>query len=191
MTWARLALAFLGISVLLSGCTRLQDASVPYCPPSDKNDAVLILMAQAVPTAAYIPCVADFPAGWSFGGELIRNDRPEFWLNSDRAGVKAVTVLLTRDCVVSGAMEVPPEAGEPLMRRYEEPTVLQPAFSGNRYYVFPGGCVTYHFSFRPGATFAQAIEAGEALSFVSRAEGVKRLAGLGLTLCGRGTRCPG
>lgn len=177
--------------VLLSGCEKPHDASVPFCPGPDRDAAALILMAQAVPSAAYVPCVSEFPAGWTFGGERIRNGHSEFWMESDRAGSKAVTVVLTAGCDTSKAVEVPLETGEPQMKRYEEPNALPPTFSGNRYYVFPGGCIAYRFSFAPGATFAQAVEASEALSFVSRAEGVVALAQIGLVLCGAGVRCPG
>jgi hypothetical protein len=143
-------------------------------------------MAQAVPSAAYVPCIEDIPTGWSFAGERIRNGRAEFWLDSDRAGFRALTVLLTPTCDTSKAVEVPPETGEPVMRRFEEPTALPPTFSGNRYYVFPGACVTYRFSFRPGASFGEAVQATEALTFAVRAEGVAALAEEGLILCGRG-----
>ena len=102
-----------------------------------------------------------------------------------------MTVVLAADCDTSGAVEVPQETGEPLMKRYEEPNALPPTFSGNRYYVFPGGCITYRFSFAPGATFAEAVEASEALMFVARSVGVTELAKEGLILCGRGARCPG
>jgi hypothetical protein len=148
-------------------------------------------MAQAVPSAAYVPCISDFPVGWSFGGSRIRNGQSEFWMNSDRAGLRALEVLLTAGCDVRRAVEVPPEAGEPPMKRYEEPKTLPPTFTGTRYYVFPGGCVTYRFSFLPRATFAQAVEASQALTFVSRALGVTELAKAGVILCGRGVRCPG
>ncbi len=148
-------------------------------------------MAQAVPSAAYVPCISDFPVGWSFGGERIRNGRSEFWMHSDRAGFRALTVLLTPTCDVSKAVEVPPQGAKPQMKQYEEPNALPPTFSGNRYYVFPGGCVTYRFAFVHGAVFAQAVEASQALTFVARAEGVTALAQEGLILCGRGVRCPG
>jgi hypothetical protein len=148
-------------------------------------------MAQSVPSAAYVPCISDFPVGWTFGGERIRNGQTEFWMNSDRAGFRALKVLLTPICDVRRAVEVPPEPGEPPMKRYEEPKVLPPTFSGNRYYVFPGGCVTYRFSFLHGGTFAQVVEASQALSFADRALGVRELAKEGLILCGRGVRCPG
>lgn len=194
MRTARLAIAMGLLLGLLTGCgaAGAHDASVPFCFPSPGGDAApLILMAQAVPSAAYIPCISVFPGGWSFGGERIRNGRSEFWLDSDRAGFHALTVFLSRSCDISEAVPIPPEAGEPLMDRYEEPTALPPTFSGSRYYVFPGGCVTYRFSFLPGATYAQAVEATEALSFTSRADGVVALAEDGLILCGRGVDCPG
>jgi hypothetical protein len=113
-------------------------------------------------------------------------------MDSDRAGFHALTVLLTAQCDTSKAVEVPPEPGEPAMRRFEEPTALPPTFSGNRYYVFPGGCVTYRFSFATGATFGEAVQVTEALSFAVRAEGVVALAEEGLILCGRGApKCLG
>jgi hypothetical protein len=187
----RLALALVPLVAALSGCG-LQDSATPLCPREGRNLGGLILMAQAVPSAAYVPCIQDVPAGWRFAGGHVQNGRAEFWLDSDRAGFRALTVLLTPTCDTSKAVEVPPEAGEPVMRRFEEPTALPPTFSGNRYYVFPGGCVTYRFSFVRGATFGEAVQATEALTFVSRAEGVAALAQEGLVLCGRGApKCPG
>jgi hypothetical protein len=190
----RVALSLAAISLALTGCgAGFLDRSVPLCPRPDRSANVLFLMAQSVPSAAYVPCLTEVPGGWRFGGERIRNGRSEFWMDSDRAGSRAVTVSLTSvsGCDTSKAVEVPPEAGEPPMKRYQEPTVLPPTFSGNSYYVFPGGCVTYHFSFRQGATFAQAVEATQALTFVARALGVTVLASDGLILCGRGVSCPG
>jgi hypothetical protein len=187
----RVALTACTVAVLLSGCGKVRDNSVPLCPGPDRDSTSLVLMAQSVPSAAYVPCVSEFPAGWTFGGQRIRNGHSEFWMESDRAGSRAVTVVLTRDCNTSKAVEVPQETGEPPMRRFEEPNALPPAFSGNSHYVFPGGCITYRYSFGPGATFAQAVEAAEALTFVARAYGVSVFAKEGLILCGRGVRCPG
>jgi len=184
-------IALVAVGIFASGCGQLRNSAIPLCDVRDRNSSSLILMAQAVPSAAYIPCISLFPAGWSFGGERLRNGRPEFWLDSDRAGFRAVTVTLTRSCDTSDAVEVPIETSEPQMERYEEPDSLLPAFSGDRYYVFPGGCVTYRFAFVHGATFAQVVEASEALTFISRAEGSALLAKNGLILCGRDVRCPG
>jgi hypothetical protein len=189
----RLVLALVPLVGGLTGCAvDLHDRSVPLCPAVDRDANALVLMAQSVPSTAYIPCLSEVPGGWTFAGERIRNGRSEFWMDSDRAGPGALTVSLTRTCDTSRAVEVPPEAGEPLMKRYEEPSVLPPTFAGSSYYVFPGGCVRYRFSFtKATATYAQAVEATEALTFVSRALGVAELGKTGVILCGRGVRCPG
>jgi len=176
-------------ALALAACGTPSQA-IPTCPPAANGD-VLILMAQSVPSATVAPCIAEFPAGWSFGGQRIESGSSEFWLFSDRAGDRAVTVTLTASCDVRGAVEVPSEADEAGLRRYEEPESLPPAFSGNRYYLFPGGCIRYRFDFQRGGSFALVVEATEALSFVSRAEGVEALRREGLVLCGAGVSCPG
>src|SRR5215469_16717943 len=67
----------------------------------------MILSAQAVPSAALVPCVAALPSGWHTGGADIVSGRARFWLDSDQAGSRAVTVTLSATCNVSGARQVP------------------------------------------------------------------------------------
>jgi hypothetical protein len=176
--------------VALAACSCTPSQAIPTCPPNINGDP-LILMAQSVPSAAYVPCIAEFPAGWSFGGLNIESGEAEFWLFSDRAGERAVTVLLTKSCDISRAVQVPTEADEAGLARYEEPQALPPLFSGNRFYVFPGGCITYRFAFTSDASFVEVVEATEALSFLSRAVGIEELRKEGLELCGAGVDCPG
>ena len=66
---------------------------------------VMILMAQAVPSASSVPCVASLPAGWTLGAVAVERGRGEFTLDSDRAGKKAVVVTLRSrgDCRRRGA----------------------------------------------------------------------------------------
>src|SRR5205085_5000995 len=52
----------------------------------------MILSAQAVPSAALVPCVAALPSGWQAAGADIISGRARFWLDSDQAGPHAVTV---------------------------------------------------------------------------------------------------
>jgi hypothetical protein len=176
--------------VALAACTP-PGVAVPTCSTETSGDP-LILLAQSVPSATYVPCIKEFPAGWSFGGMDIQSGEAEFWLFSDRAGERAVTVLLTEECDVGRAVRVPTDADEAGLARYEEPRALPPLFSGDRFYVFPGGCITYRFAFAPGASFSLAVEATEALSFLSRAVGAEELREeQGLELCGAGVDCPG
>jgi hypothetical protein len=150
----------------------------------------MILSAQAVPSAALLPCIAALPAGWSIGGSDIASGKASFWLDSDRAGPRAVTVTLTATCDTSGAQQIPSD--QPGTRRFEHRLSLAPQFSSLRFYTFPGGCVTYRFSFTPGASPVLGDAAGSALSFQPRptlVDFVRRTEGL--ALCGRGAACPG
>jgi hypothetical protein len=154
---------------------------------SRPTSAIFVLAAQSVPQATLIPCVDALPSGWSPGGSEIVDGRMTFWLNSDRAGVHALEVDLTRSCDVSDAVEVAPAPEEVGTRRFEEPISLRPSYSGNRYYLFSGGCITYRYRFGPGASTTLALEADEALSFTPRAAVVAAVEhDLGLSLCGVG-----
>lgn len=157
------------------------------------DDPSLVLSAQAVPTASLLPCIEEFPVGWIFGGSEIEKGLARFWLDSDRAGFQAIQVQLTETCDVSEAIEVAPGQDEAGTRRFEEPISLPPRFVANRYYLFEGGCVTYHFAFNPNASPELAVDIDEALSFRPRLSLVERMREtIGLELCGFGASpCPG
>jgi hypothetical protein len=149
----------------------------------------MILSAQAVPSAARLPCIAALPSGWAAGGASISNGRALFWLDSDRAGGRAVTVTLTATCDTSGAQRIP--SHQPGVVRFERPLNLHPRFTLVRMYTFAGGCITYRFSFIAGAAPSLAIPADTAIAFERRSELVgytRRIENL--PLCGRGAACP-
>ena len=101
----RSLVAFLLAAGLLAGCTiATRGRSEVDCPVEDSE--LLLLAAQAVPSATLLPCVSSFPAGWSYGGSDVRSGNARFWLASDRAGFHAVEVSLTRSCTTIGAMDV-------------------------------------------------------------------------------------
>ena len=159
-------------------------------PPICGTGHSMILSAQAVPSSAMLPCVAALPAGWSIGGATISSGKVSLWLDSDRAGPRAVTVTLAAACDTSGAHQIPSD--QPGTRRFERPLSLQPQFSDLRFYTFPGGCATYRFNFARGASPVLAVAGGSALSFLPRSalvESVRRTEGQ--TLCGRGAACAG
>lgn len=175
--------------VLLAGCSGAGRNSA-FCGGGEVQ--TLILMAQAVPSATWVPCISELPAGWSYGGDSIANGKAQFWLDSDRAGVQAVTVTLTESCDVGDAVEVPVGSEEPGITRYEDPQSLPPHFTGNRYDVFDGGCVTYRFDFAKDSSSTLVFEADNALSMRSRTKGAQELFKDGIKLCGAGIPpCPG
>jgi hypothetical protein len=136
--------------------------------PSCGTGDVMILMAQTVPEATSVPCLATLPAGWDLGGAEVEDGKGKFWLDSDLGGDRAVeATLLPRDeCRVEGASEVPSdEAG---FRRYERIEQLPPDLRSTRYYLFPGGCVTYEFAFDGRASASLIFDADSALAFQPR-----------------------
>ncbi len=161
-------------------------ANAPVCGTGH----AMILSAQAVPSAAFLPCIAALPSGWRVGGEDIASGRVSFWLDSDQAGPRAAAVTLAAACDTSGARQIPSD--KPGTRRFEHPLSLAPQFTDLRFYSFPGGCVRYEFRFAPGASGILAGAADTAVTFVPRSRLVSYVRHtVGLALCGRGASCPG
>ncbi len=192
----RVALAAAMLAIITAAVFETGDVFFPAArnlgvyPPACGTGHSMILSAQAVPSAALLPCIAALPSGWTIGGADIVSGKTSLWLDSDRAGPRAVTVTLAATCDTTGAQQIPSD--QPGTRRFERPLSLVPQFSGERFYTFPGGCVTYQFRFAPGASPVLADTASTAVGFVPRS----RLVGYvrqteGLALCGRGAACPG
>ncbi len=145
----------------LSGCSD-QGTTTPECGAGRR----LAVVAQSVPTATLVPCVDEMPAGWSFGALDVESGRTRFWLNSDRAGVRAVEVELTARCDVSRATRV--RSQEEGVRRYRRLHSLSPRFEGTTYDVFGGGCVSYRYRFTKGPHVVLLPEFDEALKLLPR-----------------------
>jgi hypothetical protein len=159
--------------------------------PSCGTNNLMVLVAQAVPTATAVPCVASLPAGWELGGVHVNHGEARFWLDSDQGGDRAVeaTLLPPEECSVQSATEVPSD--ETGTRRYERPERLPPDLETTRYYVFEGGCVTYRFSFEGEASASLMFDADSALAFQRREALVEHVRDrTGLRLCGAGAECP-
>src|SRR6478752_1331918 len=183
-------LAVTTVAVVVGGNASFPAENIGAHPPDCGTGPSMILAAQAVPSAAVLPCLAALPSGWQLGGVDISSGKASFWLDSDRAGERSATITLAAACDTAGGRQIPSD--QPGTRRFERPLSLVPQFSGMRFYTFPGGCVTYQFSFAPGASPVLAVTADGALSFVPRSvlvDFVRRTEGL--TLCGRGAACPG
>ena len=166
-----------------AGCSEGSQAT-PACSRPDSS--IIVLEAQSVPTATLLPCIADLPIGWSFGGIEARNDETVFWLDHDRAGIHAVEVSVRQTCDITSAVEVPPSPDEADMRIFEQ-VASEPTFSGSRFQVFEGGCIEYHYAFSDDADPTLVIEADQALSTVARSDLVSAVADqFDLILCGAG-----
>ena len=161
-------------------------------PPNCGTGNTLVLMAQAVPSATSLPCLASLPAGWKLGDVRIERGKARFWLDSDRAGNRAVEATLLGEgrCSVTGSTEVPSDVVG--MRRFERAEQLPPQLRATRTYLFPGGCVTYRFEFDSPETAPLLFDGDNALSFQNRSVLVDAVRSRnGLRLCGAGVNCPG
>jgi hypothetical protein len=158
--------------LLLAGCVRpvaYEFTQEPDCKVREGRGArMVLLMAQAVPSASQIPCVELKPAGWSVGQTFVRNGRARFSLDSDRVGTDAVQVILERTCNFGRVTRVPSD--HPGARRYHEVIAVETGkrYQGAVYYVFPGGCVTYRLDFHGPEQARPLGEVTLALGFVTR-----------------------
>lgn len=158
--------------------------------PDCGSGNLMVLMAQAVPTATLLPCISTVPAGWSLGSVNVEKGSARFSLDSDRARGKVLTVSLLppEDCDTAGAMPVPSdEAGALRLERVEQ---LPPQLRSTRYYLFEGGCVTYRFAFGGRATPALLFDADSAVGLQPRSAVVDEVRrSSGQRLCGAGAPC--
>jgi hypothetical protein len=138
---------------------------LPACATGDDARAAngVVLMAQAVPTATWVPCVESTPVGWTFAGLEAQAGSARFWLDSDRDGVHAIEVRLTPGCDTDGATEIPSELDD--LRRFERVDEVAPQFLGRRHYLFTGGCLTMVFRL-------SGDNRGEALALATQSLGV-------------------
>lgn len=146
----RLARALPALVVLLTGCSAVTVSSPEGVPGCAHGDVPLsngvVLLAQSVPTASWVPCLREtaMTMGWRFAGMDAHRGSASVWLDSDRAGRRAIVVTLTGSCDVDGATEVPTD--HPGMRRFERVHQVTPRFEGERSYAFDGGCLTVTLS---------------------------------------------
>ncbi len=112
-------------------------------PPGCRDD--LILVAQSVPGAAFVPCFEELPGGWSVSQLSISQGGMTMKLDSDRAGSNAATFVYLDSCDVSGVGRLASE--QEGVRVHEEIGRLAGGLESHRLYVFDGGCVTVQFDF--------------------------------------------
>jgi hypothetical protein len=96
----RVALAVTVLVVLLAAVEISVSAFKPAgnlgtYPPVCGTGHSMILSAQAVPSAAKLPCVAALPSGWTVGGTDVGNGHAQFWLDSDEPGAQAAGLRVT------------------------------------------------------------------------------------------------
>ena len=143
--------------IMLTGCSaniNLNNSGIaplPLCIPTTQRDlGSIVLVAQSVPTAQLVPCIRAIPAGWRFNHMDARDGRTRFYFNTIQAAdvVHPLTLTLKRECDVGSASRR--TSDEPGTTAYEHITHTENTYMGKRFYIFPGGCVTYDFNVHGG-----------------------------------------
>ena len=140
-----LAALVLLVGLLIGACGVPQRQAAPLCRLPAEGAETLVLLAQSVPTADRVPCIANLQAGWHFSDLLVHSGEGWFTLDNDRAGVRAVRITLTQTCDTRGYTEI--GSDEPDTIRFERVLSVEGRFRAVRAYKFDGGCVTYEFNF--------------------------------------------
>ena len=158
----RLAAAVL-VVLGLAGCVQVELAS-PYC---EGGENTLVLMAQAVPSAGFVPCLGQLPSGWTVMSNEIKADATAIqFANAATDNPSGVSLLFTAECDVGDAVEVPSD--EEAAQRFETVEEVTDGYRGSRYYVFEGGCVTLRFNL-PGEGWSAVVnDSSSAMTFTPR-----------------------
>ncbi len=163
MMWALALVGTVAGGLAAGGCAVVEEQTMPRCEANPR----LAIVAQAVPGAAYVPCIATLPAGWSFEGLDVADGGATFTLTSDRAD-HDVQVELAAACDVEAATPVAPsDAG---VRTYNFVESIDPRYAGRLFDVFPGGCVISSYDFERGPHVTLVAELQEAVGLLSRRE---------------------
>jgi hypothetical protein len=139
------------VTAALTGCVDASsfESELLACEAGEEGDPTngVILLAQSVPTASWVPCLNPLPPGWHFTEMDARDGSARFVLDSDRNDMtapKAIEVQFTGSCDTDGASRVPSDRDG--MTRLERVTQVSPTYIGSRFYVFEGGCITVLFT---------------------------------------------
>ena len=162
----------------LSGCSSDTTATteMPTCAEAEHGNAsnAVVLMAQSVPTASYVPCLRTaLPLGWGFHHLDARSDVSVFSLDSDRDGQEAIMVRLEESCDTSGSTEILSDREG--LQRFERVTRTTPHFEGERYYRFVGGCITFEFRLAGESRGEGLALATSAVGVISRADLIEQV----------------
>jgi hypothetical protein len=181
------------LALLVAGCgaAELVSLRMPKC--GEVGARTTFLMAQSVPDAALVPCIdeASLPGDLFMKEMRIDSTGARFafvgdWPapESDTAAPLSLEVRFTSSCDVGDAVAVPSDERD--ARRLERVERVAAGYTGERFYVFDGGCVTYRFDAQGDSWLSFVHEASQTWTFMPRTE-VERLRDVALDACGEGS----
>lgn len=153
-------LIVLALLLATTGCAGTRD-TMPRCEATSR----LALVAQSVPDASYVPCIAELPTGWSFDEAEVNDRGTTISLESDRTD-RPITVMLRSSCEIGDATPVAPR--DDGMRTYQRIDSIDPRYAGAFIDLFPGGCIETRYDFERGPHISLITDLHEAIDVSSR-----------------------
>jgi hypothetical protein len=185
-------LSLLVSATLLTGCAAaaVRKVGVLCVPPTGRIETGVVLMAQAVPSAKFVPCVSLYPAGWTLATFRVTRDEAVMSFDSDRGGAGALRVTFVPTCHPVGS-SLPPDvlgaAGlhefrvkSERLRQFDKE--FGPTYSATRYYTFTGGCMIFDLQVTPGTESTLTTDAAIMVNLVPRGTLAAQVAAAGFRL---------
>ena len=147
-----------------TSCALTASSAAPQCGSTER----LATVAQSVPEASYVPCLAELPVGWRTTAFSVGDDGTRLELLSDRSGGRPVRVDLVDSCRTDGATPTRPRA--PGVRSALLLDSVSPRYAGTAFDVFPGGCLRASFDFPRGEHIPLMEELAALVELVPRRE---------------------
>jgi hypothetical protein len=155
--------------------------SRPMC--LEDNRAV-ILLAQSVPDATWVPCMRRLPAGWTWGAQAIERGSGRFQLAVGVEGT--IDVALLPSCETSGMGSVTVPNTDATIAAYRDLST-DAGITGDYRFTFTGGCITWSLALAAGTPVAALEEIEATIGFLFRPLLASRLErDAGVRLCGAG-----
>jgi hypothetical protein len=134
--------------------------------PNDAPSGMLVLFAQAVPSASSVPCLSSPIGNWIMSRFDVRDGsaRVEF---TDQYGADGqVTLELLATCDTGDAREV--ASRHDGMQRFNRDLTRAGRYANEVHYRYPGGCTSLRFDLNPDGAELRGAEVAGALDFVTR-----------------------
>ncbi len=180
-------------AALLSGCATaaaVRKVGVLCVPPAGRIETGVVLMAQAVPSARFVPCVDLYPAGWTLATFRVTRGEAVMSFDSDRGGAGALEVRFVQTCHPVGSSLPPDVLGakglhefrvkSERLRQFDKE--FGPTYQATRYYTFTGGCMIFDLRVTPGTESTLTTDAAIMVNLVPRASLAAQVAAAGFRL---------
>jgi hypothetical protein len=138
------------------------------CEQPGGPSGMLVLLAQAVPEAAAVPCVRADPGRWIMSEFMVRDGSAVVGFAYQYGGPDRVTIEMRPRCDVGDAKEV--SSLHPGTRRYNRDLVRDGRYANEIYFTYAGACTSLRFDLEATGAELRGAEFTGTLGFVTRGE---------------------